>query len=174
MCPTPGDVPNDHADDDPRKVALTERDVEDARRLLALLSASVEQSDDRAAPVIATGPTTGREHLIARARYMLEARKVRVRQFGPAMFGEPGWDMLLILFVGQGGARISASRLASECGASKSSGTRWIDYLADRRFIVRKQHPTDKRTQFVELTTEARDALEHYFATIVPSRDDHG
>lgn len=97
-----------------------------------------------------------------RAREILANRKRRHDVFGKAMFGEPAWEMLLLLYVFESDQRQSVSRLARLAGASKSTGLRWLDYLESQRWIRRQVHPNDRRTAFVELSDKGRDAVELY------------
>ena len=78
------------------------------------------------------------------------------------MFGEPAWEILLLLYVSQGSARFTASRLAQVAGYSKATAIRWMDYLEKERLIQRRPHPTDQRSIFVELTDKGTASLEMY------------
>lgn len=80
------------------------------------------------------------------------------------MFGEPAWEMLLLLYSLESGPRLTISRLAELAYASKSTAIRWIDYLEAQRLVQREGHPTDKRAIFVELTERARSMIELYLS----------
>ena len=144
-------------DDLPTFVALTGRDIEDARRLLGLLTGSqtCRASDGDA---LASSPAK----LLAKARQIVAHRRKRVERFGRAMFGEPAWEMLLLLYVSQESARFTASRLAQAAGYSKATANRWMDYLEKERLVRRRPHPTDQRSIFVELTDKGTSSLEMY------------
>lgn len=79
------------------------------------------------------------------------------------MFGEPGWDILLILYTEEDARRQTISHLATAC-SPMSTGLRWLDYLESQQWICRRPHPTDARVDFVELTDKARNALDSYFS----------
>lgn len=142
-------------------VKLSRRDVEDARRLLSLLSIH-----DGGPPV--DGPlaqkSDGNRMLEGRARDILARRRARHEVFGKAMFSEPAWEMLLLLYVLESGPRQTISTLADLCAASKSTALRWIRYLEGQRLIQRESHPTDLRSAFVELTEKGRSTLELYLS----------
>lgn len=106
--------------------------------------------------------------LRARANEILCNRKRRCEIFGKGMFGEPAWEMLLILYTSDCGPRQTIGRLAEFAGASKTTSLRWIDYLEAQHLILRTSHPTDKRVAFVELTDKGRDAIELYLSDTVP------
>lgn len=159
MTDAASEQPPDHL---PTFVALTGRDVEDARRLLGLLT----ESQTCRAPG-GGAPASSPAKLLARARRILEVRRKRVERFGRAMFGEPAWEILLLLYVSQGSARFTASRLARVAGYSKATAIRWMDYLEKERLIRRRPHPTDQRSLFVELTDQGTGSLELYLTDIL-------
>lgn len=148
-----------------RRITLSKRDVDDAKRLLTLLSADELTG---AADVDGSGEAVGIPSLVAWAREILVDRRRRYQAFGKAMFGEPAWEILLLLYVLQSGSRTTVSRLADLSGATKSTALRWIDYLESQRWIQREPHPTDKRAVFIDLTRRGREALEVYLSDTLP------
>lgn len=103
-----------------------------------------------------------------RAGEILSNRRRRHDIFGKAMFGEPAWDMLLLLYAIEHGERQTIGRLGDLAGASKTTALRWFDYLEAQKLVQRDPHPTDKRAAFVELTDKGRDALELYLSGTLP------
>jgi DNA-binding MarR family transcriptional regulator len=151
----------DPSDNVYRLVSLDGRDVEDLHRLLGKL----RTPDLRAAEECdAETPDGERASLEQRARGMLESRRRRVAIFGPQIFAEPAWDMLLILYLSGGGRRQTQTSLGELSGASRSTAMRWIDYLACRDLVRREEHPTDKRRNFVSLTEKGRNLLDLYLS----------
>lgn len=156
-------------------VILSGRDASDTARLLKLLSnpeidiAAGTAGGRLAGPVAsidAGGPTKSSPSLSA-AKQVLIARRVRGQFLDEALFSEPGWDMLLALYIGEESeARSSISRLTDYSGAASSTALRWIGILEEMKLVRRISHPTDLRTGFVELTAEARRMLDAYFARI--------
>lgn len=105
------------------------------------------------------------EALTQLARRMLLARRRRTRTFNKCMFGEPAWDMLLALYVSRSsGPRYSVSQLSTLSGSPPTTALRWLDYLAKEQLIVRAPNPTDRRSDFVEMTDKGRTALEQYLS----------
>lgn len=154
-----------------KSVTLSGRDLEDARRLIALFAEEEEEENqgtvsELARLALARRPTR-QEQLEFRAREILTLRQKRAELFGPSMFGEPAWEMLLQLYSMAGASRQSMSRLAQLSGTSKATALRWIDYLLDRGLISRQPHPTDLRTAFVSLTDKGREKLEAYLADTI-------
>lgn len=151
------------SDENAAFVVLAGKDLEDAKRLLTLLSegpAIVPPDDSR--PAESNKRST--DELMAQAGRLLANRRKRAQRFGRAMFGEPAWDMLLLLYACQAGTRYTASRLAQFSGLSKATAYRWIEYLEREQLIRRDPHPTDTRSTFVGLTDKGKSSLELYLS----------
>lgn len=102
-----------------------------------------------------------------RAAALFKARQLRTRIFGQTLFGEPGWDMLIALYVAESsGTGVTVSGLAEWVGCPSTTGLRWLQVLEAKRLVCRRAHPSDKRMHFVELTRTAHDALDHFFAQV--------
>lgn len=146
-------------------VSFSERDIADATRLLTMIV-----GDDRGAstapPVDADAnePAAEPDRLKSCARALYDQRQKRITHFGPQMFGEPAWEMLLILYLEDGGERQSQRRLVELSGASRSTASRWIDHLVRKGLAKREDHPTDKRRNFVTLSGKGRSLLEAYLS----------
>lgn len=145
-----------------KKVALSKRDIDDARRLLALLAGQAAAERDPVSPHASGPPEQQRDDLISEAKRELSRRRSRSKIFGKAMFGEPAWDMLLLLYASQETERLTATRLALLSGGSKATALRWIEYLVSQKWVDRSEHPTDKRSVFVTLSERGREMLEQY------------
>jgi DNA-binding MarR family transcriptional regulator len=104
-------------------------------------------------------------HLPELARGILHSRRRRSLMFNPSMFGEPAWDMLLILYASMtDGSRLSVGRLSSLAGAPPTTALRWLDYLEMERLVVRESNPDDRRSDFVDLTDKGRSVMEQYLS----------
>jgi DNA-binding MarR family transcriptional regulator len=154
--------------DETRNVTLSRRDLRDAIRLLRRLI----EGDDRPQEFEATGHVVAdRQTLISRARRAILERRKRAEMFGTAMFGEPAWEMLLILYVEQNNLRLTIARLTQLSGASATTALRWIEYLEGEELIRRFPHPVDGRSFFVGMTDRGLQALDLYFSeTLMPVR----
>jgi len=141
-------------------VRFSEKDREDAARLLALIA-----GEERARRIRLLQSTTE----IARA--ILHDRKRRSRIFNAGMFGEPAWELLLSLYVmDQDGPRLTIGRLIESTECPPTTALRWLQYLQDQDLIVRREHPGDARTAFVSLTNKAREALDLYLSDSLTTR----
>lgn len=165
-------VDQDQDDDDltreaARTVRVSDRDVAEARRLLSVLAEAQAGVRSQAEPSVpAQEPPSG--ELVGRVRALLAARRARETLFGKTMFGEPAWEMLLLLYLAASESRRTLGQLGKLAGASKSTTLRWIDYLDQHGLVRREPHPTDKRAVFVELTEKGRQSLDLYLSGTFP------
>ena len=152
-----------------RSVELTDRDIREAARLLALISPPPPNVDH---PLTVTDNTTeprGRDAILARVRKYLSNRRLRSDYFNASMFGEPGWDILLLLYVSEhAGRRQTIRRLADRINTPVTSAQRWIRYLEKEDLVEREPHPEDQRMMYVTLLDPARAMIEDYFSSIMP------
>lgn len=152
----------------PKAVTLSERDLEEAKRLAELLSREdPETKGNELSRILHERLQDERAKLERRAQQILALRRRRIERFGKAMFSEPAWDMLLILYASNSSERLTVNRLIRLSGASKATALRWIDYLVDQRLIVRTAHPTDARCVFVVLTEKGKGSLDAYLSDSV-------
>lgn len=155
------DPPDETQNPDFRLIPLSQEDLDDARRLLRLLTSHVDL--DRLGSLdVDAGEESGRR--LARARQILAHRSRRLELFGKELFGEPAWEMLLLLYIAQTTQRYTVGQLIQASGAPKSTGTRWIDHLEQQGLVEKHQHPTDGRTAFVKLSKRGQDALALYLS----------
>ena len=59
------------------------------------------------------------------------------------MFGEPAWDMLLVLYTEEGRERQTVGKLINAAGHAPTTAQRWLDYLETQGFVRREPHPVD-------------------------------
>jgi DNA-binding MarR family transcriptional regulator len=140
-----------------RAVTLSGRDLRDATRLLRTL---LENTDE----TLPSSSAYARHLLVESARQAVAKRQTRRGHFPAEMFGEPGWDILLILYTEEQNTRLPVSRLVTASGCPATTGLRWLEYLESQDLVCRRPHPTDRRVELVELTKKGRDALDSYFS----------
>ena len=144
-------------------IRLTEKDVRDATRLFKLLSSPSEDGPSSASAQSPIKENSAHQDLIARARAILSNRQLRSRYFSPAIFGEPAWDVLLVLYIGDASeARQTIGKLASQIKIPPTTVLRWVNYLEKERLVSRQRHPTDRRVVFIRLEEKGRSSLESY------------
>jgi DNA-binding MarR family transcriptional regulator len=145
------------------RVFLSEEDAQAAARLMRLLADAVgyaPKSED----------SLGRpndDELGSRAQYIIHSRRIRSRHFQRSMFGEPAWDVLLLVYAGDvSGDRQTPTKLARWTGIPLSTVSRWIEYLEHQQLVERQPHPTDKRIVFVRLLPKGRQAMSNYLTEV--------
>lgn len=95
------------------------------------------------------------------------SRQLRRRLFGPAMFGEAAWDILLALYTAEGSAqRLDATDLAEVSASPFSTTLRWLDYLEEVGLVNRISGDRGRRIIGAELTGEGRQLLDNYFVEL--------
>ena len=147
---------------------LTPREANELVRLLsALLRSDPGGSEIDKFMRMAAARPADRTALVDRARASVSERKRRAQFLDRIMFGEPGWDILLALYIAEiSGPRISVGGVSALIDKSLTTTIRWIDYLEKQQLIARVRHALDSRVLLLELTEKARQALDGYFHTL--------
>jgi len=97
-------------------------------------------------------------------RQMIRMRRLRERFLDMAIFGEPGWDMLLDLFAARLEYReVYVSSLCIAAAVPPTTALRWIRAMTEAGMLVRRADPLDKRRVFIELSADTAQRLEAYF-----------
>lgn len=155
----------------PRTVTVDESDLLAVSTLLTQASqlfATMARRPEAASPEVGAGKKVDTRAAVELAVKMRDARQRRRAHLSPALFGEPGWDMLLSLYISQfDGPRLSVGRLSSLSGAPPTTALRWLDYLERERLISREPNPTDARSAFVDLTDKGRTIMDRYLSDTV-------
>lgn len=103
------------------------------------------------------------EQLVAVARWQLEARQLRYRDFPSSLFDEHAWDMLLQLFVDrQEGRTTTLTSLAPEVGGSPRACERWLRHLMDEGEVA------EDDGGHLSLTDKGMEQLRHYLQSAAP------
>lgn len=152
-------------------VTLTEKDVRDAARLFRLISEGTAWANlvlsEQELPGRSSAVPTPREVLIERARALRHTRRARARHFNRAMFGEPAWDILLLLYLADAlEGRRAISQLSELVETPLTTVLRWVAYLEKEHLIERNNHPTDRRIVFVGMTDKGRKLMEAFLSEI--------
>lgn len=145
-------------------ISLRIADLRGLRKVLRELLGEIDVAVAKEGFAAAAGPDRTAE-LRTFAQHIIKARRARVPLFSKSMFGEPAWDMLLELYLNKDrGRRHSVGRLCELSGAPPTTALRWLDYLEKEKFVVREANPTDRRTEFVEITDKGRTTMEQYLS----------
>lgn len=98
---------------------------------------------------------------------ILAARRARETYFGPDLFADPGWDILLSLYVAKlQGKTLSVAPLSEISGVPTSTTMRWVNILDRAGWVKRKPDPSDRRRVNVELSDRGVATLQVYFDAV--------
>jgi len=126
---------------DIRLLRWHDRDREDYERLAATLARLRDLSARGRGEIVATVPAGPEQPDDAdRARALLAQRRCRDAAAGPLaeLFGEPGWDMLLNLFIAyEEGRALPEAAIADVMGVRAAVAIRWLEVLIERGLVRR-------------------------------------
>jgi DNA-binding MarR family transcriptional regulator len=156
-----------------KTISLSDSDLDALRQVLGQLLVNPATVTTNTPPAAANSENqVDPVRLVNLARSILLARRRRNKVFNKAMFGEPAWDMLLTLYADMAeGPHHSVSRLSALSGAPPTTALRWLDYLEKERLVIREANPTDRRSDFVELTDKGRATMERYLCETLNSAE---
>ncbi len=109
----------------------------------------------------ATSTSSGEYRTIA--DMVIAARAARSPLFPRSMFGEPAWDILLLLYRDK---NVCLADLARSADTPESTAARWIDFLEAHQLVTRMRCGEDRSADRVELGSKARDGLHSFFAAL--------
>ena len=137
------------------------------------IAATVSRTDVPAEKSTPTDSASGRRSAMAvspsrlqMANALYKARRRRANLFGDAaLFGEPGWDLMLDLYIASlRGKAVSVTSACVAAAVPTSTALRWIAILERRSFIERRQDNADGRRTFLYLTDQGCAAMDDFFA----------
>jgi hypothetical protein len=103
-------------------------------------------------------------------RDMIRARRLRDELFGPGLFADPAWDILLDLTAARiEGRSVAVSSLCIAAAVPATTALRWIKQLTETGLLRRVADPDDGRRIFIELSDAAARRMMIYFANTFPA-----
>jgi DNA-binding MarR family transcriptional regulator len=104
------------------------------------------------------------------ARWWLKARRLREDMFGPGLFSDPAWDILLDLYTAEAkGERVQITSLAIAARVPHSTAIRWAGMMTRAGLLVRQRDPRDARRIHISLSASAKELMREYLEKL--SRD---
>ena len=101
-------------------------------------------------------------------RRAIRARRLRDQFFGPALFEDPGWDMLLDLYAANlEQRRVSVSSLCIAAAVAPTTALRWIARMTDSGLFERQPDLHDRRRAYLALSRRAHDAMQDYIGAVM-------
>ena len=122
----------------------------------------------------AASATDARGGHVATAYRLYRERRARLQTFSQSfsIFGEPGWDILLEIYLADTVGRamcVGTACLAAE--VAQTTGLRWLAKLEKIGLVLRQDDPTDGRRGLVMLTPRGRAEMDRYLARIANEED---
>lgn len=111
----------------------------------------------------------------ALAAKIYRMRRDRAQLFPMDLFGEPAWDILLLLYgIEHRPERLSVSAICSSSGAPPTTTLRWIEKLEQADLLIREPHPSDKRINLLKMSDQCRRLMDRYFDRALAPRTEAG
>jgi DNA-binding MarR family transcriptional regulator len=157
----------------PVTISFIGRDIEDAKRLLATIAGAADRHPiiSGAREVRFSDENRTVDPLETLALRLFSIREARARFLSD--LGEPGWDILLALYVAErSGAKHTIGRMVELSRSSQTTGLRHIDELERKGLAQRKQDRDDRRVYYLQLSDEGRNAVDKILSyTLNPDAD---
>lgn len=103
----------------------------------------------------------------AEVRRVIRARRLREKAFGPGLFEDPAWDILLDLFAAQlERAEVSVSSLCIAAAVAPTTALRWVGRMTASGLLIRQHDPFDRRRALMSLSPTALAAMRSYVAML--------
>lgn len=98
------------------------------------------------------------------ASWIFTTRRLRDDTFGPGLFSDPAWDILLDLYAARArGEKVQVSSVSPMSGVPPSTARRWVRKLIELRLLERSKDRNDRRLSFVKLTDEGAGRMSSFF-----------
>ncbi|MES2302963.1 MAG: MarR family transcriptional regulator [Pseudomonadota bacterium] len=89
------------------------------------------------------------------------------------LFGEPGWDILLDLYIAERRrTEVQVSSVCLDAGVPSTTILRWIARLERDGLIYRMADNADARRRYVRLTEQGRDMMRTILRAMAPVGQD--
>ena len=96
---------------------------------------------------------------------MLCARRLRTAAFGPGLFSDPAWDIVLTLYRGQlRGERVLSAELAESATVTLGTIARWVEVLARQGLVEVQPAVSEVKGPIVELSAQGSAAMRRWLA----------
>ena len=113
-----------------------------------------------------------RTDLLALARGIYRDRRVRETFFDKQrIFGEPGWDILLDLYIASfDHTNVTVTSACAAANVPVTTALRWLSLLEKDGLVVRSPDARDQRRMFVSLTPRATELMNDCLDQIAENR----
>lgn len=136
---------------------LSDGDIEGAVRVFQSLERLV------ARPRLVESMHGKPNQLLTLAKRIRDLRLKRGAILQPELFGEPGWDILLSLYIAADeGYRMKMSAVCNESGVPDTTALRWLESLRELGLVAKRRNPLDARSSLLELTPEGYEKMNRF------------
>lgn len=105
-------------------------------------------------------PTDAPAAAVEEARRHYRLRRIRDQEFGPGLFGEPAWDILLDLYIAASDPRLVSVMSASLAASVSADDTaRWLTHLEEKGLVERFSSGPEASRAIVTLSQGAFDQM---------------
>jgi hypothetical protein len=126
-----------------------------ARQLMAL---ALDEDEGETAP-----PGFQAPDLAQVAHLIYHNRREREALLGTDLFADPGWDILLDLYIQEArGKSVNVSSACLAACAPSTTGLRWLAVLEARGLIKTHSDVKDKRVRYLSLTAHGNSVMTRY------------
>lgn len=102
---------------------------------------------------------------LANARALLRIYRIREKSFPHGNFSDPGWHLLIDLFLQQAaGKNVNVSSACVGSGAPSTTALRYITDYIDKGLLIRTPSKHDQRVYWLSLSDEALAGLTDLFS----------
>lgn len=113
----------------------------------------------------------GDDAAVETARRMYHLRRRRDASFGPELFSDPAWDILLVLFIARAEDRpMSISHACHAAAAPRSTALRWIRQLEQEGLLIRQGDRADGRRAYLRMSSRAAKKMRNLLREACPGR----
>lgn len=110
-------------------------------------------------------PSSAAQPQAIAARQVLQARRAREAAFGPGLFSDPAWDILLAAYAARMEQHGTAlNDLCNAAAVPSSTALRWVFKLEQEGWLRRQDDLFDGRRSCVEITDKGAAAMERLAA----------
>jgi hypothetical protein len=103
------------------------------------------------------------------ARSLYRQRRIRDETFGPGLFGEPAWDLLLELYLATSEQRpVSVTSAAIAASVSTEAAAQWL-LLLEEHGLVDRLYAGEMNRAVVSLSDTAFDQMTHLLQQMISS-----
>lgn len=139
----------------------------DLRRQIHKLQEDLDELSSMVADLTSEQHGLPRAPTAADVQRIIKARRLRDSCFGPGVFADPAWDILLHLYAAKfTGEERTVSFLCSNAGVAWSTAIRRVDQLHRNGWVVRNRDESDRRRVFVDLSERGFSTMQKFFVAV--------